>query len=133
MSMSEAAIAQRAVLEASQSGVLLLRNNSGALTDETGRLIRFGLGNDSETFNREFKSGDWIGIAPMLITPEHVGKTLGVFINVETKAEGWHMIPSDKRAAAQARFNDLVRGYGALAGFYSKPGDLVRILKGEAL
>ena len=53
---SEAAGAAQIRLAAGRAGVPLFRNNSGAMTDQTGRLIRFGLGNESPALNARWKS-----------------------------------------------------------------------------
>lgn len=105
------------------------RNNSGACFDETGRLIRFGLGNDSTQLNREIKSSDLIAITPVLITPALYGQILGVFTALECKPEGWRQIPSDKRAVPQSKFHDIVRNAGGFAGFVSDPSDIHSIIK----
>lgn len=104
------------------------RNNSGAFKDETGRVIRFGLGNESKKLNEKFKSSDVIGITPVLITPEMVGQVLGVFTALECKPEGWKQVPSDKRAIAQANFHDIVRKHGGFAGFVSDPNQIYDIV-----
>ena len=113
---SEAAGAAQIRLAAGRAGVPLFRNNSGAMTDQTGRLIRFGLGNESPALNKVWKSSDLIGILPVVVQPSHVGKTLGVFLAVETKKPGWHLTPGDKRGQAQAAFLQSVRGFGIFWG-----------------
>lgn len=114
---SETAVQQHIRLDASNMGVDLWRNNSGALPDETGRMIRYGLANDSSVLNKEIKSSDLIGIKPTLIMPHHVGHILGIFTAVETKRSDWTLKPDDERAAAQQRFIDIVLKNGGLAGF----------------
>ena len=108
-------------LESSTRGTPLLRNNSGACQDQTGRMIRYGLGNDSAKLNAVFKSSDLIGIWPVKVTPEMVGQTLGVFFAVEVKAPGWRM---DKRAEAQQAFGDWVRRHGGIFTFASDPSEV---------
>lgn len=104
------------------------RNNSGAFQDGTGRVIRFGLGNDSKEINKKFKSSDLIGITPVLITPDMIGQVLGVFTALECKPEDWRQIPSDKRAGAQANFHDIVKRHGGYAGFVSDPDQIYQIV-----
>lgn len=98
----------------------LFRNNSGALKDENGRLIRFGLGNVSAKENKRLKSGDEIGWVPVTITPDMVGKTLPVFANIEIKALGFkeklHYNPNS-REYAQNNFNQMVIAHNGIAGF----------------
>jgi hypothetical protein len=108
----------------------IFRNNVGACEDATGRLIRYGLGNDSAQLNREIKSSDLIGITPVTAYLASIGwTTLGVFTALECKAPGWHMRPSDDRARAQARFHDIVRQAGGFAGFVTDTSDVEKIVR----
>lgn len=107
------------------------RNNSGACTDETGRLIRYGLGNDSAQLNAVIKSSDLIGITPVRIEPHMVGYYLGVFTALEIKNSGWHLTPGDKRGQAQAKFHQIVRDACGYAGFVTDPSDVYRIIGRE--
>ena len=125
---SEAAGAAQMRLAAGRAGVPLFRNNSGAMTDQTGRLIRFGLGNESPALNARWKSSDLIGLLPVLVQPSHVGKTLGVFLAVETKKPGWRLTPGDKRGQAQAAFLQSVRGFGGVGGFCCTADDFAKLL-----
>lgn len=115
--MNEEQVAQRVLLEAGRLGVILWRNNSGAFTDkDTGRVIRFGLANDSAQANAQFKSPDYVGFTPTLIVPAHVGRTLPVFTAIETKREGWTH-PENDRDRAQEAFLRFVQSHGGYAGF----------------
>ena len=105
-------------------GALVYRNNVGACEDKQGRIIRYGLCNESAQMNRALKSSDLIGVMPVLIQPHHVGRTLGVFTAIECKHSGWHMTPSDDRAAAQQRFIDLIRSVGGIGGFVTDPAQV---------
>jgi hypothetical protein len=129
--MKETPVQQRLRLRLSELGRVNWRNNNGACYDENGRLIRFGLGNDSEELNRNFKSSDLIGINPVFITPDMIGTVIGQFLAVESKASDWHMTPGDHRAHAQLAWHNIVRQYGGLAGFATGPDDIDRILRGE--
>lgn len=104
------------------------RNNSGAYVDEHGRMVRYGLANDSKQLNDQIKSSDLIGITPTLITPQMVGYALGVFTAYECKPEGWHLRPGDKRGLAQQRFHDIVRQACGYAGFVTDPHDIYGII-----
>lgn len=130
--MNETAAQQRIRLEAAQLNVSLWRNNSGACYDDSGRLIRYGLGNDSAKVNKVIKSPDLIGLAPRLITPDMVGSVFGVFVAVECKEPGWRRSygTGDKaeREAAQERFINLVTANGGVAGFATTPAELRAIL-----
>lgn len=127
--MSEAVTQQQIRLVLARAGAQMWRNQVGACTDATGRLIRYGLANDSAKLNKVVKSSDLIGVVPVLITPAHVGMTLGVFTAVECKAPDWRRIPSDERATAQQAFHDIVRGVGGFAGFARSVDDLQSIIK----
>lgn len=113
---SEAQVQQEIRLAASQRGIILMRNNSGACTDMTGRLVRYGLGNDSAKINKVRKSSDLIGVTPVMITQEMVGHVVGVFTAVECKAEGWTG-PSNDRDRAQLAFGEWIVKHGGLFRF----------------
>lgn len=119
--MSEAAIQQQIRLEAARRGTPLLRNNNGACLDDTGRMVRFGLGNDSAKISRAFKSSDLIGIWPVVVTPEMVGRTLGVFMAVEVKRPG---APKDDRYRAQENFGRWVEQHGGFFRFATRIEDV---------
>ena len=112
-------------LRASSLGMKLMRNNSGAYQDDTGRLIRFGLGNESKRVNDHIKFGDYIGWTPITITPEMIGKTVAVFTNIEIKP-GEKGVKNalrkaenkpESREAGQLRAINLVREAGGIAWF----------------
>jgi len=122
--MLESAVQSHTRLELARAGCLVWRNNVGACEDQSGRIIRYGLCNESAQMNRSLASSDLIGIVPVTITPDMVGKTIGVFAAVECKRSGWHITPGDQRAQAQKRFIDLVRSVGGVGGFVSDPGQV---------
>ena len=103
---SEAAVQADIRLAAAKRGDLVLwRNNSGALTDDAGRLIRFGLGNDSAQSNKRLKSADLIGI--------HRGS--GRFVSIEVKRPGWKHSDASERDRAQAAWAATVAAMGGVA------------------
>lgn len=110
-------------LDAAQKGVHLWRNNVGVLEDKTGRPVRYGLANDSRQLNAVFKSSDLIGVRPVTIGPEHVGRVLGQFVARECKPAGWRYTGSD-REEAQAAFIHAVLSQGGDAAFATGPGSL---------
>lgn len=126
--MREAAVQQRVQLEVARHGGLIYRNNVGACVDETGRMIRYGLANDSAQMNKVIKSSDLIGAVPVLIGPQHIGMTLGVFTALEVKKPGWHLTPGDQRAQAQLKFLELVRSVGGIASFVTDPAQVSGII-----
>jgi hypothetical protein len=103
-------------LAASREGARLWRNNNGAGKLENGSYIRWGLANESAQMNSMLKSSDLIGIRPVLVTPEHVGRTLGVFVSREVKRPGWRY-GGGPREEAQKRWLDLVASLGGDAAF----------------
>lgn len=111
-------------LEAGRKDILLFRNNVGVLQDSTGRPVRYGLANDSKQMNERIKSSDLIGIERVQVTPAHVGSIIGRFVARECKHEGWSFRPTDKHAAAQLRWIDLINSYGGNAAFASGEGTL---------
>ena len=113
---SESRVQSECRLTASQAGGLLLRNNVGAGTLDNGQYLRWGLANDSKRLNTHVKSGDLIGIWPLLITPEHLGLTIGQFWSVEVKGANW-TYSGTEHEQAQARWAQLVIAHGGRAQF----------------
>jgi hypothetical protein len=131
--MKEHAVASQIRLFAAQRGVELWRNNVGVLTDATGRPVRYGLANDSSGLNKNVKSSDLIGIAPIVVTPDMVGTVVGVFIAIETKASDWVYNPKDERTIAQKNFHDIVKLVGGRAGFAKSVQDFYGIITNETI
>lgn len=127
--LSESAVEDRLRLMAPRLGGVLWRNNSGAYQDDTGRLVRYGLANDSAKVNRKVKSSDLIGVIPVIIRPEHVGMRLGLFVACEVKREGWTLRINDKREAAQLKFLELVKQHGGLGLFATSDEQLVNAVR----
>ena len=122
--MRESAVTSHIRLEAAKLNVALWRNNCGGFYDDTGRFIRYGLGSEAE-----LASSDWIGIRPVLITPEMVGSVVGVFTAVEMKAENWRFNKNDKHLLQQKKFIDIVNSYGGMAGFAKSTEDFYKIIR----
>lgn len=98
-------MSERDVLEAvwqrySRAGSRLWRNNVGLVRDSKGHVIRYGLCPGSS---------DLVGITPVLITPDMVGQTIGVFTAIETKA------PKGRLSKAQVNFLRMVSELGGIA------------------
>jgi len=139
-------------VEAGKRGIPLWRNNSGAMQDPTGRVVRYGLGNDSAQLNRRLKSSDLIGCVYTMasaVEGSACPRPFGLFLAIECKEDGWRFPeswrfhqPDDEdlpvlkseaaqRVLAQWRFLTLVYNAGGLAGFATSLTDFSRILNGE--
>jgi hypothetical protein len=108
-------------MEGARAGLRMWRNNVGALLDERGVPVRYGLANDTAALNKSIKSADLIGIRPVTITPAHVGRTLGQFVSRECKAPGW-TYSGNPREVAQLKWAELIIGLGGDACFATGPG-----------
>lgn len=74
------------------------RQNTGAYKTESGHYVRYGVPGGS----------DIVSITPVVITPEMVGKTLGVYTATECKSE------NGKLTEPQERFRDHVLACGGI-------------------
>jgi len=121
----ESEVQKRVRLEGAKRGALLWRNNVGATPSKCPscnarqRVVRFGLANDSSAINKRFKSSDLIGITPVVITPDMVGRTIGVFTSYECKRTPW-MYRGTDREQAQKNWLDLIKRHGGIAEFRSE-------------
>jgi hypothetical protein len=93
-------------------GCRLFRNNTGAIKDQTGRLVRFGLCRGS---------ADLIGLKPVTITPEMVGQTVAIFTAIEVKT------PTGKPTPEQLHFINRVKQLGGIAGIARSVDDALAI------
>lgn len=124
MNDSEAAVINKVKLEASKKGIRIWRNNVGAVySADTKSFIRFGLANESKPMNMHIKSGDLIGIRPVTITMDMVGKTIGQFVSREAKHGNWQY-KGTEREIAQQRWIDLINSMGGDAAFANDEGTL---------
>src|SRR5271166_3493483 len=111
MMLTESEIINLIRMEASELGFRLWRNNIGAGKMKDGSFIRWGLGNESSAVNAVLKSADLIGIRPVLITQDMVGKIIGQFVSREVKREGWKY-RNTEREKAQKAWQELIKSYG---------------------
>jgi hypothetical protein len=93
-------IQQRIRLACGRGPVRLWRNNTGALVDQQGRFVRFGLCKGSS---------DLIGLRALEITPELVGQRIAQFIALEVKTAQGVLSPE------QRAFLRLVQQLGGVA------------------
>lgn len=112
---SETRVSSELRLAAPHNGMILWRNNVGALQDKNGRPVRYGLANDSKALNERIKSADLIGIRKVLITPQMVGQVFGQFASVEAKKRTWQEGEDKEREAAQKEWANLVLSWGGYA------------------
>lgn len=109
---SEAAVLSQVRLEhSSKTGGIIWRNNVGQAKDERGNYFRFGLCNDSKRLNNVFKSGDLIGIQPIIVTPLMIGSKIGQFVSREIKHAGW-VYTGTPREKAQLEWANLINSLG---------------------
>ena len=99
-SPSEHEIQQRIRLASGRGPVRLWRNNTGALVDQQGRFVRFGLCKGSS---------DLIGLRSVVVTPEMVGQRIAQFVALEIKA------PQGVVSPQQQAFLRLVQQLGGVA------------------
>ena len=112
--MSEQELQQRIRLELGKGPVRLWRNNVGALRDERGRLVSYGLCKGSS---------DLIGLRQVLIGPEHLGQTMAVFSAIEVKA------PKRRLREEQRSFLELVERFGGYSGVATSVEEAARVLR----
>lgn len=113
---SEAEVQNIVRLRESRLGGRLWRNNVGAAAMPDGSWLRYGIANDSAAMNKKIKSSDLIGLRPVVIQPEHLGATFGLFVAREVKAPNWHYTGTE-RERAQLAFIELVTSLGGDAKF----------------
>jgi hypothetical protein len=99
--MSEQELQQRIRLELGRGPVRLWRNNVGALRDQRGRLVTYGLCPGSS---------DLIGLRRITVDPEHLGQQLAVFCAIEIKSQRGQPTPE------QQQFLAAVEQLGGWAG-----------------
>lgn len=112
-------------LEAANKGIMLFRNNVGALPDKGGRMVRYGLANESKKQNEVIKSADLIGWRTVTVPANGFGFPVNFaqFLSVEVKEEGW-VYTGDEHEEAQSAWASLVVAGGGRALFATGPGSL---------
>ena len=97
---NEAYVQNKIRLAVGSGDVRLFRNNTGALLDMQGRLVKFGLCKGSS---------DLIGFRSITITPDMVGQKIAVFSAIEVKDKG-------KVTVDQKNFINIINNAGGYAG-----------------
>jgi hypothetical protein len=113
-SPSEHEIQQQIRLACGRGPVRLWRNNTGALVDQQGRFVRFGLCKGSS---------DLIGLRSLEITPEMVGVRIAQFVAIEVKTATGPVRPE------QVRFLQRVAELGGIAGICRSTRDAEELLQ----
>lgn len=113
--MLEDEVSQLIKLEAAKHHIILGRNNVGAFEDREGRLVRFGLFNESK--NSNLASSDLIGIQ----------RSSGKLVAIECKKEGWKY-KGIEREVKQKAFIDFIILMGGIAGFAQSVEDFKKII-----
>lgn len=94
--------------------VLIARNNSGALKDATGRLVRYGLGDGS---------ADLIGCVSIELTDmDSAPFKVGVYVAIEMKR------PGKKATEEQRAWLDIYASRGAITGVAHSAEEALQIL-----
>ena len=109
---NEAYVQNKIRLAVGSGDVRLFRNNTGALLDMQGRLVKFGLCKGSS---------DLIGFRSITITPDMVGQKIAVFSAIEVKDKG-------KATVDQKNFINIINNAGGYAGVAKNVNDAKKIL-----
>ena len=109
---NEAYVQNKIRLAVGSGSVRLFRNNTGALLDMQGRLVKFGLCKGSS---------DLIGFKSVTITPDMVGQKVAVFSAIEVKDKG-------KATVDQKHFINIINEAGGYAGVAKSVDDAKKIL-----
>jgi len=110
---SEQQIQQHIRIACTRGQTRLWRNNTGALRDQHGRPVQFGLCKGS---------ADLIGWRTITITPEMVGQQVAVFASIEVKT------PTGRLRPEQQQWLDAVQAAGGIAGVARSVSDAERLL-----
>lgn len=126
--MLEADFMRRCMKRATDLGARLFRLNIGLAW--VGEVTKNRDGSITIRNPRPFKSGvpgmsDLIGWAPVVVTPDMVGKTIAVYLAVETKSA------RGRASDEQKNFISAVHSAGGKAGIARTDADLDAILCGD--
>lgn len=108
---SESTILKEVMLQASELGWRVFRNNVGIAFQPNGQVIRYGLATGSS---------DLIGWKSQVITQDMVGQKVAIFLAIETKTKTGRVTDEQKNFLAQV---DAAGGISILA---RNPQDLIK-------
>ena len=117
MSETEKNIQNEIRLHMSKRGILNLRYQVGTFYAMDGSLVKIG----------EVGVSDLIACTPIVITPEMVGKRIGVFTAIETKK--LNDKTAKDRKESQGKFIDRVKALGGFATIARNTTDVDAALK----
>lgn len=107
-------------LKASALGFRLFRNNRGLFrTLDNKRITKAGLDANG--------ASDFVGIKTIEITPEMVGKSVGIFLAVEVKKTGWKGAKSQTEKD-QANFIEQINKRGGIGFFCNDENELENLI-----
>lgn len=108
MKVTETALVRSLLSHGTTLGARLFRNNVGLLRDAQGTYVHYGLC---------IGSSDVIGWTPVVIGPEHVGRTLAVFTAFECK------VGRNTTTVEQGDFIAAVKAQGGIAAVVRRLSD----------
>ena len=94
--------------------VVTFRNHAGALRDQRGKMVTFGLSPGSP---------DLVGWKTVEVTADMIGQRLAVFVGIEVK------MPGEKPRADQAHWLAQLEQAGGVAGVATSTDEAVDILQ----
>lgn len=127
--MNETNLLREIMLAASRDGARLWRNNVGQAW-VGNRVDRLADGcvliHNARPFHAGLCEGsaDLIGLSPVIITPEHVGQRLAVFVSVEGKSK------RGQPSKPQLSWRDAINQLGGRAGIARSVEDAIKIIGG---
>jgi hypothetical protein len=91
----------------------LFRNHCGALKDQRGKMLKFGLSPGSP---------DLVGWRSVAVTADMVGQQLAVFVGIEVK------MPGEKPRQDQQHWLDMLDSAGGIAGVATSESEAIDLL-----
>lgn len=127
--MKEQGIQNQILTALGSNGAYGLRVNSGTfwggkVVSNDGRYLV--LANPTRIQGAIAGTSDIVGCKPIIITPNMVGKKIGVFVAIEVKK------PKLNAKEHQAKYLKAMKSYGAIVGVARSPEDAIKILEGES-